>query len=136
MTLNIFFSSAQQSKSFYLVLLLLFSRTSPSTMAIILHSKTKFFDEGFGKNFNYPRQTLLLFVGCEFFISIFHFLISLTILQRTGDIEKNRRSVLTYNESIKMTLRRESELEIYHLIVQSILRKKEETTHAIARSWS
>ena len=43
MTLNIFFSSTQQSKCFNLVLQLLASRIPASTVAITLHSKTKTF---------------------------------------------------------------------------------------------
>ena len=82
------------------------------------------FDEGFGKAFKYLPQTGLSFVGGEFLITMFHFLISLTLLLRAG-IETNPVPVLTYNESIKMTLRRESELSIYHLNIQSILSKKE-----------
>ena len=41
-------------------------------------------------------------------------------------METNPGPVLTYNESIKMTLRRESETKIYHLNVQSILSKEEQ----------
>ena len=125
MTLNIFFSSTQQSKCFYLVLLLLASRIPASTVAITLHGKTKTLDEGFGKAFKYLPQTGFLFVGCKI-ITIFLFLIGLTLLLRAGDIETNPGPVLTYNESIKMTLRRESEIKIYHLNVQSILSKKEQ----------
>ena len=94
-------------------------------MAITLHSKTKTFDEGFGKAFKYLPQTGFLFVGCKS-ITIFLFLISLTLLLRAGDIETNPGPVLTYNESIKMTLRRESGIKIYHLNVQSILSQKEQ----------
>ena len=109
---------------FYLVLLLLALRIPASTMAIIIHSKTETFDEGFGKALKYLPQTGFLFVGYEFLIIIFLFLISLTLLLRADDIETNPGPVLTYNKSIKMTLRRESETKIYHLNVQSILSKK------------
>ena len=96
------------------------SRIPASTVAITLHSKTKIFDEGSGKAFKYLPKTGFLFVGCKV-ITIFLFLINLTLLLRAGDIETNAGPVLTYNESIKMTLRRESEIKIHHLNVQSIL---------------
>ena len=101
------------------------SRIPESTVAITLHSKTKTFDEGFGKAFKYLPQTGFLFVGRKT-ITIFLFLISLTLLLRAGDIETNPGPLLTYNESIKMTLRRESEIKLYDLNVQSILSKKEQ----------
>ena len=123
--MNILFSSTQQSKCFYLVLLLLALRVPASTVAITLHSKTKTSDEGFGKAFKYLPQAGFLFVGCKI-ITIFLFLISLTLLLRAGDIEANPGAVLTYNDSIKIALRRESEIKIYHLNVQSILSKKEQ----------
>ena len=107
MSLSIFFLSTQQSKSFYLVLLVLASRFPASKVAIILHSKTITFDEGSGKTLKYLPQTGLLFVGCEFLITIFHFPISLTLLLTASDIERNPGFALAYNESIKMTLRRE-----------------------------
>ena len=101
------------------------SRIPASTVAITLHSKTKTFDEGLGKAFKYLPQTGFLFVGCKS-ITIFLFPISFTLLLRAGDIERNPGPVLTYNKSIKLTLRRESEIKIYHLSVQSILSKKEQ----------
>ena len=82
----------------YLVMLLLASKIPASTVALVKLKKQsiKCLD----------KALRLLIIGFELSVILIHIFISLTLLLRAGDIEINPGPLLTYTESIRITLKR------------------------------
>ena len=87
-------------EKFYLVMLLLASKIPASTVALIQLKKQNMFIKCLAKALR------LLIIGFELSVILIHILISLTLLLRAGHIEINPGPLLTYTESIRITLKR------------------------------